>query len=84
MSWFARKKSHGLHSSVNVIPEIPGLTLGYKLDVIFWFCLLVCLLFFGHLDTNWVILAEDAIIDWPVGKSVGVFSSLMFDGGGEL
>lgn len=45
-------------------------------------CLLVCLLFFGHLDTNWVILAEDAIIDWPVGKSVGVFSSFMFDGGG--
>lgn len=41
MSWFARKKSHGLHSSVNVIPEIPGLTLGYKLDVIFWFCLFV-------------------------------------------
>lgn len=41
MSWFARKKSHGLYSSVNVIPEIPGLTLGYKLDVIFWFCLFV-------------------------------------------
>lgn len=35
-------------------------------------------LFFGHLDTNWVILAED----WPVGKSMEVFSSLTIDMGG--
>lgn len=59
MSWFAGKKSYGLHRSVNFIPEIPGFPLGSKLDVIvilgfFGF------LFFGHLDTNWVILAEDA------------------------
>lgn len=81
MSWFERNKSHELHSSLNFIPEIPGLTLGYKLDVILikFFGIFVCLLFFGHLDTNWVILAEDVSIDWPVGKSVGVFSSLMFD-----
>lgn len=77
MPWFERNKFHELHSSLNFIPEIPGLTLGYKLDVILSFLgfLFVCLLFFGHLDTNWVILAEDVSIDWPVGKSVGV----MFD-----